>query len=610
MANDALQQNEPLGTASHSGPSATFEYRPLEPRCIRILELQPGVKGDALEGRLIVMNVDDEDGIVYDALSYQWNDPAPAAVLSLSGKLLPLAANLATALQHLRCVDKTLVIWIDAICINQKNLNERAEQVQMMRHIFTYAETVRIWINEPDVDETNEAFVALRDFYDAPDSVVHELWPDLSFWEPVMPIFTNSYWNRVWIQQEVLNARKLFLHCMDMVIPGASIARFQEAFIEWNHLYSVVQPWRENSSPATIFEKDIFTAPASRWLRLYQTGQKSQRLIFLLYMSDTLAMTDQRDRVYALMQLASDYEDGAIDVSYLKTALDTLVDATAYHVATNLDLDFLCDSYLRKDRVEAVAEDTEEVNPTWLPLLWQGHERIANPCGYLNVERLMTTCLPDSVNVASKLLRLRGFKIDVVDQKLLQNLIWATTTVQEFWETPLGTRLRHPSSGAFESLAQDMFRVFAVRDYGDTLPTHEAMQSTLFALYALSQNEGTANMTVLDCMSTSADVLENVDISALHELGYALARRTVLLTESQRIVLIPDCAVAVGDEIWVAMGADLPLVVRPQSNGNYCFVCMVYVPGVLDIPGVREFTSEAEPGDQVGQWTVSDINLK
>jgi hypothetical protein len=183
-------------------PDATrdFVYGPLQADEIRILHLGPGNKSDALTGELHVSKFDD-NAIEYDALSYMWGDPAPADRIYLSGKALPIASNLTTALRHMRYIDKPLVIWIDAICIDQKNYGERAKQVPYMRLLYKRASTVRIWINEPDVDSKCDAVVALQNFPKTlitPEEQVESMGDDPTFWDPLVPIFTNTYWTRAW----------------------------------------------------------------------------------------------------------------------------------------------------------------------------------------------------------------------------------------------------------------------------------------------------------------------------------------------------------------------------------------------------------------------------
>lgn len=56
-------------------------------------------------------------------------------------------------------------MWIDAICINQMDLNERAQQVQLMAEIYRKASLVVVWLGEdalPGLYSDAQAIVALE----------------------------------------------------------------------------------------------------------------------------------------------------------------------------------------------------------------------------------------------------------------------------------------------------------------------------------------------------------------------------------------------------------------------------------------------------------------
>ncbi|KAH8747408.1 heterokaryon incompatibility protein-domain-containing protein, partial [Hyaloscypha sp. PMI_1271] len=70
--------------------------------------------------------------------------------------LFPLFPNLIDALCHIRkagdFIDDIKHIWIDAICINQKNPVERGQQVQLMSEIYQTASQVLIWLGMSNMD--------------------------------------------------------------------------------------------------------------------------------------------------------------------------------------------------------------------------------------------------------------------------------------------------------------------------------------------------------------------------------------------------------------------------------------------------------------------------
>ena len=56
----------------------------------------------------------------YEALSYQWGPESPLKIVQIDGQLRHMRSNLYFALQHLRRRRKARILWVDALCINQK----------------------------------------------------------------------------------------------------------------------------------------------------------------------------------------------------------------------------------------------------------------------------------------------------------------------------------------------------------------------------------------------------------------------------------------------------------------------------------------------------------
>ena len=180
-------------------PLLPFNYEPLPDRCIRVLELQPGERADPFRGRFTIISIDGEDK--FDALSYMWGDASPMDLIIVDGAAITVAWNLARALEYLRDQQGSEVrrIWIDAVCINQKDEKERGHQVAMMRSVYSKADCVRIWINEPGLEEESKAMAAFRSFELGAEESRFGLGDDLKFWEPLKPIFWNNYWYRLWM---------------------------------------------------------------------------------------------------------------------------------------------------------------------------------------------------------------------------------------------------------------------------------------------------------------------------------------------------------------------------------------------------------------------------
>ncbi|KAI0454722.1 HET-domain-containing protein [Xylaria acuta] len=136
-------------------------YRPLEPavKNIRVLELLPGVFESDLRGILRTVALDDKPP--YEALSYTWGTRTEGRTLKIRQNTkwisrsneLPVTDNLFRALRRLRYLFKARVLWVDAVCINQEDIDERSAQVALMAEIYSNATSTTIWLG--DVDDTN-----------------------------------------------------------------------------------------------------------------------------------------------------------------------------------------------------------------------------------------------------------------------------------------------------------------------------------------------------------------------------------------------------------------------------------------------------------------------
>lgn len=120
---------------------------------IRILTLAASPdSSEPIHVRLATVNLADEP--VYEALSYCWGDATNKLLIFCDGKPFPVTENLESALRHIRLPDEDRVLWIDALCINQNDVSERAHQVNLMREVYRRASRVLVWLGDgtPDSD--------------------------------------------------------------------------------------------------------------------------------------------------------------------------------------------------------------------------------------------------------------------------------------------------------------------------------------------------------------------------------------------------------------------------------------------------------------------------
>ncbi|KAF5519364.1 Heterokaryon incompatibility protein 6, OR allele [Colletotrichum aenigma] len=129
----------------------SYIYQPLPRGFIRLLRLKPHEDADApLQCELFHYPLtDDRKGThLYEALSYCWGPPSESQKVFTGTGYLQITANLHAALARLRDPFLERVIWVDAICINQKDADEKGHQVQLMAEIYARASGVVVWLEE------------------------------------------------------------------------------------------------------------------------------------------------------------------------------------------------------------------------------------------------------------------------------------------------------------------------------------------------------------------------------------------------------------------------------------------------------------------------------
>lgn len=125
-----------------------FLYLPLlaHSPLIRVIRLEPGSFDSPIQYRLHHVDLDTRPK--YEALSYVWGNPNATIPIKLEAHGFPVTKNLERALRYFRYPDTARILWIDAICIDQKNIPERNQQVQRIGRIYQSATKVILWMGE------------------------------------------------------------------------------------------------------------------------------------------------------------------------------------------------------------------------------------------------------------------------------------------------------------------------------------------------------------------------------------------------------------------------------------------------------------------------------
>ncbi|KAI0882629.1 heterokaryon incompatibility protein-domain-containing protein [Annulohypoxylon maeteangense] len=198
----------------------------------------PPTEEDAIQEERIAQYRDVEAiRIEYEALSWCWGTEPDDYAIIIEEDGMPykrrIKKSLALALKYLRYTQKPRTLWIDSICINQEDDNERNHQVQMMSRIYTRAEQVCIWLGESNDDSKaaikfiKEEVIELKHF----DLICS----DKTYgnkWQALLALMQRSWFSRRWMVQEIALARKATIYCGPDEIPWDNFAVAVELFVE------------------------------------------------------------------------------------------------------------------------------------------------------------------------------------------------------------------------------------------------------------------------------------------------------------------------------------------------------------------------------------------
>jgi len=113
---------------------------------IRVALLAPGQWDDEISCHLVNSSL--ESPLEYEALSYVWAQEPGHRYIRLNGSMHQITTNLFLALRRLRKASDARYIWIDALCINQDNGEERNHQVALMGSIYKSCTRALLWLGD------------------------------------------------------------------------------------------------------------------------------------------------------------------------------------------------------------------------------------------------------------------------------------------------------------------------------------------------------------------------------------------------------------------------------------------------------------------------------
>ncbi|KAI0014205.1 heterokaryon incompatibility protein-domain-containing protein [Xylariaceae sp. FL0662B] len=282
-------------------------YPQLEKDEIRLLILEPGRWDAPLECGLVCCKPSDD--LPYEALSYAWGDTTRCHTIGCNGEPFGITANLESALRHLRHPYGRRVLWVDAICIDQDDDDERGRQVRLMKQIFSQAQRVIVWLGQETFDVRNVfPFRSLYGFVPGPEGVALGRSYDFTMdkmaaislsdddLRPLINLMERPWFRRLWILQEVAFAREVLLYC------GKKRSR-------WETFAAILAQLKRKGVVLDRFTpKAAIGIDSALEIDEIRRGAR-QSLLSVLLATSSAECTDVRDKVFGVLGLAEDYEN-------------------------------------------------------------------------------------------------------------------------------------------------------------------------------------------------------------------------------------------------------------------------------------------------------------
>jgi hypothetical protein len=535
----------------------------LEEGMARILVLHSGSKDDDikchLRHKIPLAQVPLDE---YDALSYVWGDEKNPDFIDLCESRFPVTRNLAEVLRHLRFPNSERMLWVDALCINQKDEKEKKAQVYSMHRIYNLARSVIAWLG-PSNEDSRLAFWAMDSIQKEGKTPISQV---MAFrigdqethngYDPFKELMDRPYWSRAWIVQEMMFARSLFIQCGSEVVPYSTLEKVYPPDMQG------FQMPPDESEPMRIHFPDY---PELKLLR--QDSEQISARRFLDCFLDR-ECRERHDNIFAFLNLLSNDIRKQIDVSW-KQDIRKLIRHTAEVIIKSTQSLYIIVVRGRQTPPYAQGDDKWQLDmPSWCPYFATQYD-----CCSIQPQDKPSLFAEKAVpSFANDRLGVKGLIIGRVSRTISRNIQPGVGTTAWWDQADIDRERKHYRK------CLNLGRNGMPKDEHTTLMSIDATTRTLFA----GRGEGFADVETL--LYNITEKAELPEISALRKMwdvgnsrlvcSFRLGRATKRALYSgkaapaawiNRIALVPR-TVRPGDAICTILGCPTLVVLRRMGK--------------------------------------------
>lgn len=344
--------------------SQEFKYEKItKSRQIRLLKLPRQKSLDEVWCEIIVVSLDHPPAC--GAISYTWGSSEKTHEILLSGARCAVSSVVHEILQGRRSVWTTKWLWIDSLCTNQQDDEEKSEQIQLMRDIYHNAVRVLVWLGP--LDDAHLGIKFLRDLrwminmHNISVEELHEKFKAENRNQQrlaVIKLLDHPWFNRVWIIQEAAVANDVHILVGGHYLDWSELKACMRAFglpgmdplltIVWKNCVDQAD-WTKVGNAIVLSEAKEFIQKGGRL-----------RLRDILFATMMCGATNPRDKVYALRGICKDADNAALIPDYSKTVQQVYNETARYLLSESDPLRILGAAGIGSAR-------SVEGLPSWVP---------------------------------------------------------------------------------------------------------------------------------------------------------------------------------------------------------------------------------------------------
>lgn len=329
-----------------------YPYRKLQGRgSIRLLRIEPGQGLEQIRCHLIHTSLCQRP--LYHALSYTWGSSGDPESILCDNIKMNVTKNLHSSLIQFRHNNETRIMWIDAVCINQNNKDEKTEQIRLMKEIYSLAERVWIWLGCEQVGDAEGLAVLLklerfiRWYRGELDNLpphppgkslplhipkvaarFHAMGVSRQDWSCLNKFFQRAWFTRAWVIQEAVKAADnplpTLVVCGRLELPWNKLAYTAEGILSLGLFFIY--------GSGSLQGLGYHAVGMIESLRRNRKKSVPDTLLTLLNSTRETRATDPRDKIFALYGLVHQREGDhpLLLPSYNKSCAQVYTDAAIY----------------------------------------------------------------------------------------------------------------------------------------------------------------------------------------------------------------------------------------------------------------------------------------